>query len=43
VDTHIKDEILRLCPLYQYQFTYKAGKSTETVLHHAITHTEEAV
>lgn len=43
MDRHIKDEILQLRPLYQYKFTYKPGKSTETVLHHAITHTEEAV
>jgi hypothetical protein len=43
VDRHIKDEILGLCPLHQYQFVYQPGKSTETALHHVITHTEEAV
>ena len=43
VDRHIRDEILRLRPLHQYQFAYQPGKSTETALHHVITHTEEAV
>jgi hypothetical protein len=43
VDRHIRDEILALCPLYLYQFVYQPGKSTETALHQAITHTEEAV
>jgi hypothetical protein len=43
VDSHIRDEILGLCPLHLYQSTYKPGNSTETTLHHVITHTEEAV
>jgi hypothetical protein len=43
VDRHIKDEILGLCPLHQYQFAYQPGTSTETALHNVITHLEEAV
>jgi hypothetical protein len=43
VDRHIRDEILGLHPLHQYQFAYQSGKSTETALHHVITHIEEAV
>jgi hypothetical protein len=39
VDRHIRDEILGLRPIHQYQ----PGKSTETALHHVITHIEEAV
>jgi hypothetical protein len=43
VDRHIRDEILRLHPLHQYQFSYQPGKSTETALHHVITYIEESV
>jgi hypothetical protein len=43
VDRHIRDEILGLHPLHRYQFAYQPGKSTETALHHVITHIEEAV
>jgi hypothetical protein len=43
VDRHIRDEIMRLLHLHQYQFAYQPGKSTETALHHVITHIEEAV
>lgn len=43
VDRHIKDEILGLCPLHQYQFAYQPGKSMETAMHHVITVIEEAV
>jgi hypothetical protein len=43
VDRHIRDEILGLRPLHQYQFAYQPGKPTETALHHVITHIEEAV
>jgi hypothetical protein len=43
VDRHIRDEILGVCPLHQYQFAYQPGKSTETALHHVIEHIEEAV
>jgi hypothetical protein len=43
VDRHIRDKILGLCPLHRYQFAYQPGKSTETALHHVITHIEEAV
>jgi hypothetical protein len=43
VDRHIKDEILGLHPLHRYQFAYQPLKSTETALHHVITHIEEAV
>jgi hypothetical protein len=43
VDRHIRDEILKLRPLHRYQLAYQPGKSTETALHHVITHIEEAV
>jgi hypothetical protein len=43
VDRHIRDEILGLHPLHQYQFAYQPGNSTETTLHHVIIHVEEAV
>jgi hypothetical protein len=43
VDRHIRDEILVLRPLHRYQFACQPGKSTETALHHVITHIEEAV
>jgi hypothetical protein len=43
VDRHIKDEILGLRPIHQYQFAYQPGKSTKTTLHHVITHIQEAV
>jgi hypothetical protein len=39
----LRDEILGLRPLHRYQFAYQPGKSTETELHHVITHIEEAV
>jgi hypothetical protein len=42
-DTHIRDENLGQHPLHRYQFAYQPGKPTETAMHHAITHTEEAV
>ena len=42
-DRHIKDEILGLRPLHQYQFAYQPGKSTETALHLVIMLIEEAV
>jgi hypothetical protein len=42
-DRHIWDEILGLCPLHRHQFAYQPGTSTETALHHVITHTEEVV
>jgi hypothetical protein len=42
-DRHIRDEILGLHPVHRYQFAYQPGKSTETALHHVITHIEEAV
>jgi hypothetical protein len=34
VGRHIRDEILGLHRLHQYQFAYQAEKSTETALHH---------
>jgi hypothetical protein len=43
VDRHIRNKILELHPLHQYQFAYQPGKSTETALHHVITRIEEAV
>ena len=43
VDRYIGDKILRLCSLYWYQIAYWPGKSTETALHHVITHIEDAV
>jgi hypothetical protein len=43
VDRHIRDEILEIHPLHRYQFAYQPEKSTETALHHVITHIEEAV
>jgi hypothetical protein len=43
VDRHIRDEMLGLRPLHQYQFAYQPGKSTETALHHVITHIEQGV
>jgi hypothetical protein len=43
VNRHIRDEILGLYPLHRYQFAYQPGRSTETALHHVITHIEEAV
>jgi hypothetical protein len=43
VDRHIRDEILGIRPLHQYQFAYQPGKYTETALHHVITHTDKAV
>jgi hypothetical protein len=43
MDRHIRDEILGLHPLHRYQFAYQLGRSTETALHHVITHIEEAV
>ena len=41
VDRHIRDVILGLHPLHRYQFAYQPEKSTESALHHVITHTEE--
>jgi hypothetical protein len=43
VDRHIKDEIFELHALHRYKFAYQPGKSTETALHRAITHIEEAL
>jgi hypothetical protein len=43
VDTHIRDEIMRLRPLHRYQFAYQPGKSTENALNYVITCIEEAV
>jgi hypothetical protein len=43
VKRHIRDEILGLRPLHQYQFAYQPGKSTETALHQVNACTEEAV
>jgi hypothetical protein len=43
VDRHIRDENLGLHPHNRYQFAYQPGRSTETALHHVITHIEEAV
>jgi hypothetical protein len=43
VDRHIRAEILGLHPLHQNQFAYQPGKSTETALHHVITHIQNAV
>jgi len=43
VGRHIRDGILELCPLYQHQFAYQSGKSTETTVHYVITHTEEGL
>jgi Ni,Fe-hydrogenase maturation factor len=43
VDRHIRDEIVGLRPLHRYQFAYQPGKTTQTALHHVITHIEEAV
>jgi hypothetical protein len=43
VDRHIRDETLGLHPLHQYQFACQPGKSTQTALHHVITHIEKAV
>jgi hypothetical protein len=43
VDRHIRDEILELHPLHRYQFAHQPGRSTETALHHVITHIGEAV
>jgi hypothetical protein len=40
---HIRDEILGLRTPHEYQFAYQPGRSTETALHHMITHIEEAV
>jgi hypothetical protein len=42
VDRHIRYEILGLHPLHRYQFAYQQGRSTETALHHVITHIEDA-
>jgi hypothetical protein len=33
VDSYIRDEILGLYLLHQYQFAYQPGKSTETTWH----------
>ena len=43
VDRHMRDEILGLHPPHQYQFAHQPRKSSETTLHHVITHIEEAV
>jgi hypothetical protein len=43
VDRHIRDEILGLHSLHQYQVAYQLAKPTETALHHVITHIGEAV
>jgi hypothetical protein len=37
-DRCTRNEIVGLCPLHGYQFSYKPGKSTETALHLVITH-----
>jgi hypothetical protein len=43
VGRHIKDEILGLYHLHQYQFVHQPEKSTETALHHVITNIKEEV
>jgi phosphoglycerate-specific signal transduction histidine kinase len=43
VDRHIRDNVFGLRPVYQHQFAYQPGKSTETALHHIIIHIQEAV
>ena len=43
VGMYIREENLRLCPLYRHQFAYQPGKSTETTVHYVITYTEEAL
>jgi hypothetical protein len=43
VDRHIRGEILGLRTIHRSQCAYQPGKSTETAMHHVITHTEEAV
>jgi len=43
VGRHIRDEILGLHHLHQYQFAHQPEKSTETALHHVITHIKEEV
>jgi hypothetical protein len=36
------NDIFRSNPLFQNQFAYQSGKSTETALHNVVTHTENA-
>jgi len=43
VGRHIRDDILGLHHLHQYQFEHKPKKSTKTALHHVITHIKEEV
>lgn len=38
VKRHIRDKILELHPLYQYQFAYQSVKSTKIALHQVIIH-----
>jgi len=43
VGKRIRDEILGLHHLHQYQFAHQPEKSTKTALHHVITHIKEEV
>ena len=42
VDRHIRDGVLRTCPLHQNQHAYQTGKSTESTLHNVVTRIESA-
>jgi hypothetical protein len=43
VARNIRGESLWVCSTYLYQSAYKLGKTKETIMHHVITHTQEAV
>jgi hypothetical protein len=43
IDRSLTDEILTVMPLHPYQYTYQAGKSVETALHHLLVRTEKAL
>jgi hypothetical protein len=42
VDRHIRNGVLKNCPLNWNQHAYQIGKSTETALHNVVTRTESA-
>jgi ribonuclease HI len=43
IDRYIRDEVLSANPLHSQQHAYRAGKSTETALHSAVSRIEEQI
>jgi hypothetical protein len=43
IDLHIRSKYLVRHPLHKMQFSYQAGKSTVSALHHLVTKIEKAL